>query len=136
MKIVVDTYAWIELFIGSEKGVRVKDFLSKALHVYTPDIVLAEIARKYYREGVKEEIILKRLLAISEISIIVIINEEVAIEAAKSYLELREVARKRKLRSPSLFDAIVLAIARKLKAKVITGDEHFRSLPETIWIRE
>jgi len=45
VRIVADTYAWIELFIGSE----------------TPDIVLAEIARKYLREGVGKGIIIERL---------------------------------------------------------------------------
>jgi len=34
----------------------------------------------------------------------------------------------------SLFDAIILATARTLNAKIITGDEHFRDLDETLWI--
>ncbi|MGQ9691076.1 MAG: hypothetical protein ACUVQY_07445 [Thermoproteota archaeon] len=41
MRIVVDSYAWVELFIGSEKGRLVKEKLSEADEVYTPDIVLA-----------------------------------------------------------------------------------------------
>jgi predicted nucleic acid-binding protein len=49
-------------------------------------------------------------------------------------MELSQQARKAKLRTPSLFDALTLATARLLKAKVLTGDEHFRSQLETIWI--
>ena len=56
MKIVVDTYAWIEIFIGSEKGSKVRDVILNAESVYTPDIVLAEISRKYAREGIAEDV--------------------------------------------------------------------------------
>jgi predicted nucleic acid-binding protein len=35
---------------------------------------------------------------------------------------------------PSLFDAILLATARTLGAKLLTGDEHFKGIDETIWI--
>ena len=34
-----------------------------------------------------------------------------------------------------LVDSIVLATARVRKMKVVTGDEHFRDLPEAIMIR-
>ncbi|MEM2768072.1 MAG: PIN domain-containing protein, partial [Candidatus Bathyarchaeia archaeon] len=54
--VVVDSYAWIEIFIGSSQGEKAKEAILKAEEAYTPDIVLAEIARKYMREGVKENI--------------------------------------------------------------------------------
>jgi len=38
------------------------------------------------------------------------------------------------LREPSLFDAIVLAVTKVLNANLITGDEHFREIPEVIWV--
>ena len=45
--VVYDSYAWIEYFRGSEKGLKVKELLRHK--GYTPSIVLAEIARKYLR---------------------------------------------------------------------------------------
>ena len=57
MKIVVDAYAWIEIFIGSEEGKRAKENIEQASEAYTPDTVLAEVARKYLREGMKQETI-------------------------------------------------------------------------------
>ena len=127
MKIVVDTYAWIEIFVGSEKGAKAKEHLEKADMVYTPDIVLAEIARKYLREGMNQDTIVDRLRIIIEASDIIPIDAEVALEAAKCYMELLNAAKEEGLRKPSLFDAIVLATARTLKAKVLTGDEHLKS---------
>lgn len=48
--------------------------------------------------------------------------------------KLAERAAKQRGRAPSLFDAIVLATARVYDSKVLTGDEHFEGLPETIRI--
>ncbi|HIE18684.1 TPA: type II toxin-antitoxin system VapC family toxin [Candidatus Bathyarchaeota archaeon] len=134
VKIVVDSYAWIEVFIGSRKGMKAKELLIKAEEIYTPDTVMAEIARKYFREGNDEETILDRLRAITETSAVTSIDVETALESAKCCMELLERARKARMRTPSLFDAIVLATARRQEAKILTGDEHLRDLPETLWM--
>jgi len=134
VKTVIDAYAWIEIFIGSKSGEKAKEILQKAEETYTPDVVIAEIARKYLREGMKEQIILERLTTIEETSEIIPIDKNIAFESAKCYLELMEKAKTRKLKAPSLFDAIVLATARTLGAKLVTGDEHFEEINETLWI--
>ena len=134
MKTVVDTYAWIEIFIGSECGEKAKEIIQKSEEVYTPDVVIAEVARKYLKEGVKEQTILERLATIEETSEITSIDKDIALESARCYLELAERAKSRKLKNLSLFDAIVLATARILGAKLLTGDEHFKGIDETIWI--
>jgi len=134
VKIVVDSYAWVELFIGSEKGGVVKEKLSEAEEIYTPDIVLAELARKYWRESVDAQTIAERISKIVEISRIVPIDKDVAIKAAELDLELKKEARKKGLQAPGLFDAIVLAVAEVTGAKLITGDKHFEGRPRVIWI--
>lgn len=68
MRIVVDTYAWIEFFVGNEKGEKVKNLMTKSTDVYVPDIVLAEIARKYLREGVDEGVVKQRVEWVTEIA--------------------------------------------------------------------
>ncbi|PVU69214.1 PIN domain nuclease, partial [Sulfolobus sp. SCGC AB-777_L09] len=57
----MDSYAWIELFLGSEKGKKVIEIVSSADEVITPDLVLAEIGRKYIREGANEKEVRNRL---------------------------------------------------------------------------
>ena len=59
--IVLDSYAWVEYFIGSDSGRVVKECLDGE-EAFTPSIVLAEVARKYLREGVGEEYVLPRLM--------------------------------------------------------------------------
>ena len=134
MKIVIDTYAWVELLIGSEKGKKVKELIENADEVYTPSTVLAETARKFLREGTNEKTITMWLEIITAASVITQIDSTTALEAAKSQLELAKKAKISKQNTPSLFDAIVHATARINQCKILTGDEHFKNLPETIWI--
>lgn len=131
---MVDSYAWIELFIGGEKGKRVRRTILDADEVRTPDIVLAEVSRKYQREGMEERRLRSRLGTITSTTLVTPIGVDVAVEAGRAFSELAEKAKKEKLRTPSLFDAVVLATARTYDSKVLTGDEHFRGLPETIQI--
>ena len=134
-RIVVDTYAWIEYFRGSRIGEKVKEYLIQADYAYTPTIVLAEIARKYIREGMDLSVVEKRLEIIEEVSTIIGIDHKIALEAGKAYVELLQYSKKQQLKTvPGLADAIVLATARILKAKVLTSDKHFKNLKETIWI--
>jgi len=134
VKIVIDAYAWIELFLGSEKGRKVKEIIESADEAYTPNTVLAEIARKYLREGADEKTIDARLEAITAASNVTQIDAKLALETAKCYVELATNAKRTKLKSPSLFDAIILATGRLLASKIVTGDEHFKNLSETLWI--
>ena len=134
MKIVIDTYAWIELLIGSEKGKKVKELIENSQEAYTPNIVLAETARKFLREGTDEKTIFMWLEIITAASVITQIDLETALEAAKCFLELAKKAKVSKQNTPSLFDEIVQATARINHCQILTGDEHFKNLPETIWI--
>ncbi len=132
MKLIVDSYAWIELFLGGRKGETVRRMIVEAEEVRTPDIVLAEISRKYRRENADDKKVRSRLQTIASTSLVTPIDVEIALRAGTAFLELTQKAKKENRRSPSLFDAIVLATARTYASKVLTGDEHFQTLPETI----
>jgi predicted nucleic acid-binding protein len=108
--------------------------IAEADEARTPDIVLAEISRKYHRENVDEKKVRSRLQTIGTITLVTPIDIEVALKAGQAFSELSEKAKKEKRRSPSLFDAIILATARACASKVLTGDEHFAALPETVSI--
>ena len=136
MKIVVDAYAWIELFSGTSKGNFARRQMEQAESVITPDSVVGEVARKYLRDGIGEETTRERLSTILEVSELVCVDDQVAIEASKAYFQLLDKSRKEGSRKPSLSDGLVLGIAKINEAKVLTGDEHFKGLPDTIWISE
>jgi len=128
----VDSYAWIELFLGGQKGQKVRRMMADAEELRTPDIVLAEISRKYVRERAETSRVRSRLETITSASLITPVETEIAMKAGETFVELAERAAKQRRRAPSLFDAIVLATARVYDSKVLTGDEHLEGLPETI----
>lgn len=134
MKIIVDSYAWIEIFAGTAKGESATKVMDDAEELYTPDVVLAEIARKYRREGFDRTVIEKRLDRIAEASQVVSIDKNVALASASAFFDLREEAKRKGLGEPGLFDAIILGTTRALSAKVLTGDPHFKDLSETLWL--
>ena len=128
--ILFDTSAWVEYFIGSERGAAAGGYMESGEEIITPDVVLAEIARKYLREGIGASEVRKRLYYIASRSEIETIDAELGLSAGQAWQELATNARKRKLQSPSLIDGIVLATARRHRAKVLTADPHFGGLEE------
>lgn len=130
--IVFDTYAWVEYFIGSERGAAASRYIEGGEEVLTPDIVIAEIARKYLRGGIGVEEVKKRLYYIASRSEIENVDVELGLSAGRAWQELATEARKKRLQSPSLVDGVVLATARRHRAKVLTADRHFDGLAEAV----
>jgi len=136
LKIVIDTYAWIEVFLGTEKGRKAVEIIRDADEVYTPSIVLAEISKKYAQSGYSDKEIEERIRAITRQTRIVKIDERLALLIAKAYRELiRNYEEKgSKGNKPGVADAIILASAWKVGGKILTGDAHFKDMELTIWI--
>ena len=136
MTVVFDSYAWIEFFIGSKKGEKVKELINKEEEIITPSIVLAEIANKYYREDLDEETIKGRIQHIQSISSIKYIDDEILKALKKARETLIKNTKKQKLtKKPGLGDFLVYATAIVSKAKIVTGDPHFKGL-DIIYIGE
>ena len=133
-KYVIDSYAWIEYFRGTSAGVKARRYIEKEDSA-TPTIVIAELSRKLLKEikagretpeGRKA-----RLEFIKTSTIIVNLTKDIAVLAGEI-----DVKRKSKVKGWGLADSIILATARKNKAKVVTGDKHFIDLvDETIMIK-
>lgn len=129
-KYVIDAYAWIEYFRASKLGEIAKEYIESD-DAATPTIVVAEISRKLQREiELNNETLegrLKRLEFIRAKSRIIDLDFETAAEAGKIDVEM-----KKKVKGWGLVDSIILCTARNAKGKVVTGDEHFRGLEETV----
>jgi predicted nucleic acid-binding protein len=122
---VLDTYAWIEYFNGSEKGRSAKRYI-EGDEVLTPAVVVAEFADKYVREGLDPA---ERLVFIRTKSRIVDLDYASAELAGRTCAE-----RRKKVDGWGLVDSMVLTAARMNDGKVVTGDRHFADLKEAIMI--
>jgi predicted nucleic acid-binding protein len=132
--LIVDSFAWIEFLAGTSLEPAVRQELSAADVVVTPDLVLAEVARKLARDGISRPIAARKLGDISTLSQVTPIGLEIALGVPDADEELRRRAKSRGIERPGLADAVVLSTTRVRKGKVLTGDGHFRGLPETIWL--
>jgi predicted nucleic acid-binding protein len=126
---VVDAWAWVEYLIGSEFGIKLKEILDQESNeVYTCAISLAEVVSKVAREGRDVEAAYTLLLSNSQV---VNINEELSKHAGVLHAEMRRTEK-----DFGLADAYVLATAKKLKSKVLTGDLHFKNVKEASLVKQ
>ncbi len=126
MRIIFDTYSWIEYFEASQKGEIVRRHLENE-EVITPSIVLLELS---YKADVKGWDFLKVLNFIKMKSQVVGFNDEFVLKFGKIYNEA-----KRKVKDMGLADCIILTTAKLNDAKILTGDIHFTKFKETIILR-
>ncbi|ATZ61401.2 MAG: type II toxin-antitoxin system VapC family toxin [Methanosarcinales archaeon Met12] len=118
---VFDSFAWIEYFAGTECGMKVKKVIDDVEIIYTPSVCLTEFKAKYLREGRDPS---KRVNFMENRSVITPIDKEIALKAADMKIEY-------KLHT---IDALIYATASVKRGKLITGDAHFKDLPNTMMI--
>lgn len=122
---VIDSFAWIEYFLGSERGEKVREFIEKS-DCITPTIVIAELSAKYSSENKEFSDKLKFIKFNSRIAAL---NDEIADASGKIKFQQKKVKK-----DFGIADSIIYATALSYNAKVITGDQHFEDIKESIMI--
>ncbi len=123
---VVDAYAWIEYFRGSQKGETARSYIEGG-KTATPIIVIAELSDKYEREDWKTwETDLDFVLSNSAVA-------ELSVEIASKAGRTKNTMRKQQP-DFGIADAIILETAHALNTQVLTGDKHFAGLKEAIFL--
>jgi predicted nucleic acid-binding protein len=123
LTVLIDSWAWIEFFQGSEAGKIVKGYIDDDQDIIISTINLAEVYRwilRYYNENTAEE----KRLAMKERCILIDVDEEIAVNAAKIKHNLKW----------GLGDSIVYATAKREGSKVITGDSDFKEMEGVIFL--
>jgi predicted nucleic acid-binding protein len=127
---VIDSYAWIEYFRGSERGTLAKVYIENEDSA-TPTIVIAELSRKLLNEvSAGRETTMGRenkLGFIKTSTLIVDLTNEIAMLAGEI-----DVERKKVVKGWGMADSIILATARKEDARIVTSDKHFMDLKEEV----
>jgi predicted nucleic acid-binding protein len=125
-RLVIDSYAWIEYLDGTEIGRKVSDFIEENEEIFTCTLTVAEVISKAARKGKDVKIAYEVLANNSKI-----INADAVLsyEAGLIHFEMRKT-----LKDFGLADAYILATARKLQSKVLTGDPHFKNVKEAVLI--
>lgn len=124
-KYVLDTFAWIEYLIASKKGTLIKEIIeSQQNEIFTSLISISEAMSIAKREGMDYS---QTFLTIINLSKIYEINLDFAKEAGLLHADIKV-----KIKDFGLADTFILLTARKLQAKVVTGNPHFKSFKNEV----
>lgn len=124
---IVDSHAWVEYFTGSKAGLVLKKLLeNKNSKFITMECTISELRSYCLRTSMefsRVHSILKRN------SIILPVLAEHWLNAA----EIRHESRK-SIKDFGLIDAILVAKQNELKCMIISGDPHFKSLKNIVFM--
>ena len=127
MKFVIDAFAWIEYLIGTEFGAKVKEIIEpEENEIFVSIITIAEVTSILQRRDMDVNNGYKVITNLAEMYKI---DEEFTKEVGILHAEIRK-----NIKDFGLADAFVLLTARKLGAKIVTGDPHFKTFKESILI--
>lgn len=125
---LLDTYAWVEYFIGSREGKIVKKLIESE-KINTSIISITELSDKYYREGLTDEWEGRYKFIVSK-SNIILCTMEIAKNAGPRKWELRKT-----IENIGLADAIIIETAFQNELIVVSGDPHFESLTNILFLK-
>lgn len=126
-KFVVDAYVWIEYLEDSERGRKSAEIIEDdSNELFTSSATVAEIISKFLRANKDVGVAVN---CVNSMSIVVSITQEIANLAGHIHFEL-----KKKNKEFGMLDAFVAATAKKLNAKILTGDNDFRHFRNAVFI--
>ena len=124
---MIDAYAWIEYLDGTSKGAKVRDIIEDPHNTCVTSVVTAaEVVSKFVRRGKDPRLGIRALEDNSQLQPV---DMSIARSAGEIHAELRK-----KVVDFGLADAFVLATSRNKPSKVLTGDLHFKGVPEAVMI--
>ena len=125
---LLDTYAWVEYFVGSEEG-QIGRELVESEKISTSIICIAELSNKYYRESLLEEWKDRYKFIISK-SNIIHLTMEIVKEAGPRKWKLRENSD-----DVGLADAIIIETAIQGGFTVVSGDPYFKDIENCLFLK-
>ena len=124
---IVDSWAWIEYFIGSKNGLELKKLMDNQNHKFlTMECTLSELQSYCLRTNNDFDHIYK---IIKKNSILLPVSIDIWLKAAEVKHEIRK-----KVKDFGLIDAILAAKQSQLNCMVVSGDKHFKNIKKVIYI--
>ena len=122
MTVLIDSWAWIEYFKGSQHGTKAKEIIESGQKIILSTINVSEIYNFLLKNQPAEA---EKLIGfVLSSSFVIPVDSKIAIEAAK-------IKHSQKM---GLADAIVLATAEENNAEILTGDDDFKNMKNVIYI--
>ncbi len=124
---IIDSYAWVEYFIGSKKGeILQKLFLDEKNQFLTVECCLAEIKGWAIKNNQNFGKLYNIIHANSNI---VEVTEHNWIDAAVERFEQRKTRK-----NFGLINAVILTKQKELNCMIISGDKHFKGIKGVVFL--
>ena len=123
MTVLIDSGVWIEYWKGGSSAKAAARYIEGDENAIVSTINLAEVffwVSGYYDETAAQ----RKLLTIEKRCNAIPVEKEIAIEAAK-------IKKNEKL---ALADSLILATARRVRAKLVTGDSDLKGKDQVIFL--
>jgi len=123
--IVIDSCGWVEYYADGPKASRYARYIEEATDewVHTPMVVMYEVY-KFIRAKKDEEVAMMAMAHIGDVTDLVKLTDRISILGA-------ELSLAHKL---PMADAIILASAQDLGAKLVTSDKHFKGMDGVVFV--
>ncbi len=122
---LLDTSAWIELFIRSNKGKKMGYIVGNE-KCYTSIVSLAEISNWALKQNLDPSGLKEIVTGLAEI---LDIDIDLAILAGELNYKMKKT-----VKDFGMIDSIILATARVYDMKIVTTDRHFKDLENVIML--
>jgi predicted nucleic acid-binding protein len=120
-KYLLDSFAWIEYFEGSNQGAEVEKIISDPhSKVLMCAVMVAEVVSKAKRSEKDED---TAYMAMETLSRVLEIDAELAKLAGSIHAQM-----KKKFKDFGMMDAFLLAAAQQTSATIVTGDPRFKTM--------
>jgi predicted nucleic acid-binding protein len=126
--ILVDTYAWLEMMKGSEKGANARSVIRDTPEIFISALTLYELQYRLV-QITNEKRSAAILQQITSQAVVIPVDNYIALRGGK--IKLRQKSQKTGM---GAVDCLILATAQIHNLKVLTGDPHFSTCEETILI--
>lgn len=123
MTVLIDSWTWIEYWKGGKLADEAASYIDGEEELVVSTINLAEVylwVAKSYDDATAEE----KVATMEKRCHVIPVERDVALEAAK-------IKRKEKL---GLADSLILATARQVGGRVVTGDSDMRNLRDVVFL--
>ena len=122
MTVLIDSWAWIEYFKGTNLATKAKEIIESSQKILLSTINVSEIYHFLLKNKPDEaEKLIKFVLSSS---FVISIDSSIALKAAKIKYD----------KKMGLADALVLATAEENNAMILTGENDFKSIGNVIYI--
>jgi predicted nucleic acid-binding protein len=125
MTVLIDSWAWIEYFKGGKHSREAMKYIESDDEAAVSTINILEVyvwVAKFYSERVAAE----KIGVVEKRCYVIPVEKEIAVSAARLKLKHRL----------GIADSVILATARHLNGKLVTGDSDFKKIEGVVFVGE